>query len=133
MSVKDEIETIVADATGDKPGRVARLKSLRLRQALPSLPLVFTAGQMSVTVSKAAIVNGNISLTLALTRNGVSIPLNNPFVFVNPPILVPDAAGTISIGGAALPDGTKTAVVMHREDPIAAMKAVLIDTLRVVT
>jgi hypothetical protein len=45
---------------------------------------------LAVSLQKAPqLVDGNLVLWLNVTRDGVPLPVNNPFVFVNPPLRRP--------------------------------------------
>jgi hypothetical protein len=49
---------------------------------------------------------------VAATKSGVDVPLNNPFVFVNPPVAIRNAQGTVVEGVlAALKDMIADAIV----------------------
>lgn len=71
-------------------------------------------------LSAPTYVGGLLRLDLGLTRDGVDVPLNGPFLFRNPPILVPDPAGDIT--GS---DGST-----YREDVLAAVRQMVLDAVR---
>lgn len=86
--VSDEMAAIRADASDDKSGRTARLKSQRLFDASP--PSCANENLVVNIEQKAIRPDGHLELVLSAKLRGVDIPVNNPYVFVNPPVLVPN-------------------------------------------
>lgn len=61
--------------------------------ALSGAQRTFTRGIWTITIADPQRVGNGFQVTVAATRSGVPVPLNNPFVFINPPVCVCNAAG----------------------------------------
>ena len=116
------------DALSDEQKRrmVRRIKARALRDAAPVTPFTIVDGGLSVTVESVAESDDTLIVVLSATVDGVTVPVDNPFVFVNPPVLVPDPAGDVIRSG---PHGEQTGYV---EAPGRALAAVVVDAVRTV-
>lgn len=57
--------------------------------ATASLPASFEHDGLSITVVEGPVREGAVlRVTLAASQDGKELPLNNPFLFVNPPVMV---------------------------------------------
>lgn len=98
------------------------------------LPFVFTQGVWSVTVTAATVAATSlgyaISITVTVTKSGVAQTVNNPLIFINPPVLVDDPAGTI-VRTSSLPaySGGGTFTRTYREDAAAALRQIVVAEL----
>lgn len=139
-AIENAIQSILANGSltnAQKQAQIQQTKANAINNFLTGhLPFTFTQGVWSVTITAASVVTTPlgyaISLTISLTRSGVTVNLGdrNPFVFINPPMLVPDPAGTI-IRTATLPawQGGGTVTQTYTEDPPTAFKQMFVRTL----
>ena len=137
-AVENAVQAILANGalTADqKAAQIQQAKANALNQVLTGhLPYTFTQAPWSVTVSAATVVptpmGSAISLTVSATKSGVPVPVNNPVVLVNPPVLIPDPAGTITRTGP-IPawQGGGTVTRTFTEDPVTALRQLLVSTL----
>lgn len=66
--------------------------------AQAKLPTTFEHDGLTITVVEGPTRDGAaLRVTLAASQGGKPVELNNPFLFVNPPVLVPD--GTVDAHG----------------------------------
>jgi hypothetical protein len=66
---------------------------------------------------------GALRVTLELRRDGIVVPLNNPFLIWNPPVHVVDPNGEVAVMD---PNG---ASVRLREDPVAALQDIILSAI----
>lgn len=105
-------------------------KAAQLLGVLGNLPLdIPLSGKRVVTVRSATATPDYLELTVSLTVAGVdATPANfNPWRIVNPPMLVPDAAGDVSRVTTKIDGSQETAI--YREDPIAVLTDLIDRTL----
>ena len=82
-----------------------------------SLPSQFAYDGITIRVVEGPVREGAVlRVTLAATEGGKSLTLNNPYVFVNPPVLVRER-------------DPETGEVVVREDLAAAWRAMLGDAV----
>lgn len=118
MTLRDQLAAI------EDPTERARLKG-RAFSALSSLAgQSWSRGKLTATIIDGPHVDASermVSLSVRVTRDGRDItpPDLNPISYVNPPILVPDAAGDVDRDGQRF-----------REDLRAALLTIVRDTLR---
>lgn len=97
----------------------AAYKADLLRRAVAALfkkgTYTFTSEGYTVTVSNPLLITNGLEITVAASYGGSPLTLNNPFRFINPPLLLRDEKGD------------------YVENPAAAAKAMLIDAIRSVT
>jgi hypothetical protein len=131
MAIRDEVAAIVADDQPDKLRRIRRLKALRISEAANGLlPHTWTriigARTWSLTIEQVEFDGENISVWATVKRGNTQMIAaddpQNPFVFVNPPLLIPDAAGDVDLGESG----------KFREAPFQALKDALFETVRTV-
>lgn len=130
-AIRDAIAAALADGTlTDAERRVLlrRIKARALRDSAPALPFTFTPGQFSITIETVEEVNDNLVVTLSASRLGVPIPLNNPFVFVNPPTHIEDPTGDLIRTSVGRDGVTRTR--RYREAPLLAMRQAIIEAVR---
>lgn len=85
----------------------------------------FTRGEYSVTLSDFKAVDKVFSVFVVVVKDGVEV-LRDTFQFINPPLMVPD--GTFH--EEVTEKGTTIQVPNYREDPIEALKQVLIEAIK---
>lgn len=73
---------------GKSAKQKARLKALEFSK-LPRQHS-FVRGDFIIQISGLSSFEGSISMNVQATKNGQNVLLSNPFIFHNPPILVPD-------------------------------------------
>ena len=101
--------------------------------ALPDRSRAVTRGRFRATLTSRPAVDarGALAFTLRIERDGVDVtpPDLNPVRVVNPPILVPDAAGPIVLD---LHDreGRVTGSLRYREDLEAALLSIVRELAR---
>lgn len=109
----------VIDALSDAALR-ARAKAAALvtvTEKLPAEARTFTSDGLVILIEAGPIAremaNGNLAfeVVLSATRNGLPVALDNPYQFVNPPIMVQSANGD------------------RTEDPFAAVRRMLTDAV----
>ena len=100
----------------------ARLKA----QWFADLPTrTFTRGEFSVTLSNFSAVDKVFSVFVVVVKDGVEV-LRDTFQFINPPLMVPD--GTFH--NEVTEKGVTITVPNFKEDPVEALKAVLIEAIK---
>lgn len=127
---RDRLTAALADGslTAVQRRRLARrLRAEAIRDAFPTLPYVFDDGDINIVIIEARLMPAfdAVEFTLAASRNGFSINLDNPFRFINPPTAVRDDAGDISQTNPKTNQVTK-----FRDDPFAALHEMIADAVR---
>ena len=131
----------ISDAmAGMTPEERAIHKATAFRDFPNALGRTFTKGPAVVTILEVpTVVNGTLRLVLGLTLNGVAQDLSgfNPLYVRNPPILVDDPAGDITLTWTTQVRNPVTHLiedVVHTrvlaEDRLRALKAIVIDALK---
>jgi hypothetical protein len=82
--------------------------------------------ELAITVSNLRYEKTSFCADLAVSKDGQAIPLNNPFYFYNPPIMVPD--GTFHTELRL--DGTEMQVPNYKESPTEAMQVFISQVVR---
>lgn len=142
MGVLDDAITAYVAAHQNDPDAlrtgIQQLRALAIHDNIVNLlPLSFTVGVWHATITQIQAgqtpAGFAVSIWGTVTKSGVSVPLQLPLVFINPPLLVDDPAGAI-IRVAQLPAaaGGGTVTRRLREDPVAALRAVLVSTLQAI-
>jgi hypothetical protein len=93
-ALRDAILAVLADGNltdEEKRASIRSIKANGLRNNA-TFPFTFTVAPYTITAHDAQVMNGNLVAVLSATRSGVPVPLDNPFVFVNPPIMIPDTS-----------------------------------------
>lgn len=99
------------DFTGLTTQEIAAAKATAIADALvPLLPLAYS-DVLDVTIWSASVEGGNLHVRATATSDGMVVPSDSLYIFVNPPIDVDDGAG-----GAI-------------DDPLASGKSVIHDAL----
>lgn len=85
-------------------------------------PYILTSyDNIDIVITNARFKDNQLIVQVDGYRDGVEIPLDNPFVFVNPPLLVPDPDGPI-----VLDSGN------YREDWAAVVETIVIQAVKYV-
>lgn len=125
----DKLGTTVQDQRVRQAAR-ARLRSLvksRLhREAMPSLPVSWTAGAREITVTRVATDKDSPVVDVWLTAEGIS---DGHLRFVNAPTLVSDAAGDVVLTDTDPVTGEATET-RWRHDPRAALRRAITETVQ---
>lgn len=136
MTIRGDIAAVMADNTLTVPQKrrqVRRIRAQAMRNSMPALPFTFTPGPLTITVESAhfdpATDALEVVLTASVTATGAPIVLDNPFRFINPPILVPDAASLDVVRNSSRPDGTPV-TESFREDALAALRSIIVDAVK---
>lgn len=87
----------------------------------------FKVGDLAVEILKSEANGRDLVLELKVMRGKKEVPVDNPFIFRNPPIMVPD--GTYR---EEVEDGETVRKANFKEDAQAAIKSIIADTLRIV-
>jgi len=129
-AIRDFIAAAMADGSLTDAQRrrlIRRIRAQQIRNALPAMPFTFTPGQFSITVESASFDAANDALTVVLSasRAGVPIPLDNPFVYINPPTHVPDPNGDY-----IRTDPKSGLVATFSEAPLLAFRAMVLESVR---
>ena len=131
-AIRDAIAAALADGSLTDTQKRALARQIRaeaIRDAVPTLPHTFTRGVYSITVEAGSYLAAQnaIQVTLSATKNGVPFSLNNPFIFVNPPIHIDDP-----INGDVQRIDPKTGheTGRFREDPLAALRQIIVDAVK---
>lgn len=100
------------------PNRRAHLKAMALVVAAEKLPRTFAYGDLEITIVEGPTMaaEGLLRVSVSATRAGVPVHVDNPYLFLNPPVTVPD--GTWRSEGDQ--DFTN-----FREDATEALKAII--------
>jgi len=112
---------------------VRRIKGQALFDNLPALPYVIDlSGNNSITVESASWNDPVLTVVLSAIRRGQPAVLDNPFVFINPPIHVLDATGDLSreVRDRA---GMLLRTDVYAERPLLALRRVITDAVRLQT
>lgn len=111
----------------------AERKRLRAEALAAVAPFADTARGRSVTITDGPRMDGTaVVLSVQVMRGGVDVtpPTLNPIRLVNPPTLVGDAAGAVSVTRmeADAPGQPEQPVERrYREDPAAVLRSILRD------
>lgn len=130
---RDRLTAALADGslTADQRRRLARrLRAEAIRDAFPALPHTFTDGDLTIVIIAARHLPAfdAVEFTLAADINGLSVNLDNPFRFVNPPTAVVDPAGDY-----VRTDPKSNQETRFRDDPLAALHEMIVDAVRAQT
>lgn len=88
---------LAARVEATRPELRSLLKAGLLVAALRNIPLSWQIGNTIISVVTQPRVNKNGQLEIWIDANGIQ--LNNPYLFVNPPLLVPDVGTWIDAEG----------------------------------
>lgn len=91
--------------------------------ALPT----FMAFGHDITVTEIHDGGDCLSVTVLATKDGKNVELNNPFIFKNPPILVPDGTFREVIGE----DGSVQKISNFKEDLDQSLVTMITEALRI--
>lgn len=106
---------IIALSHAERAAYKADLLQRAVAALLKKGTYTFTSEGYTVTVSNPVLVRNGLEITVAASYGGQELTLNNPFRFINPPVLLRDETGA------------------YVENPATAAKAMLIDAIRSVT
>lgn len=106
-------------------------RSLFKAQELAKITLTnFTQGIYDVEIlEQPKEKNGYLFISVKAKKSNVDMVINNPLIFKNPPIMVPD--GTVHQEFRAS-IGAMIDVDNYVEDPVEALKQIIVDTLRTI-
>ncbi|PYS90495.1 MAG: hypothetical protein DMF62_04850 [Acidobacteria bacterium] len=135
-AIKNAIEAILANnnlTDAEKKVEIRRIRGEALRDNIPNLPFTINlVGNNSITIETADWdpVRNVLTLNLSAIRAGQPLPLDNPFVYVNPPTHIEDPAGTDLVQEMRDRQGNLIATKRYREAPLLALRAIVIDSVR---
>lgn len=88
---------IVRELAKALPRERARLRALALAKVAPAFVL---RDGLQITLLRPPLVlpNGALQVWVSAMRDGVAVPVDNPYLFVNPPVLVPDGSWRVEAG-----------------------------------
>lgn len=119
---KGKLEKEVEKLSGrDKERKKAEL----LRDHKPEDSFNYKGVDITIT-SPPVVVGDRLEVSVSATRNGKVIPIDNPLIFINPPIKVPD--GTVHIEQNI--DGVDIEVDNYKEDPQEALKEIVYQVIQ---
>lgn len=133
-AIKDAIAAILADSNltdAEKKVEIRRIRGEALRDNMPNLPFTINlVGNNSITIETADWdpIRNVLTLNLSAIRAGQPLPLDNPFVYVNPPTHVEDPTGDLIRTSVGRDGVTRTS--RYREAPLLALRAIVIDSVR---
>lgn len=109
---------------GKLKNKRARIKAQELSKL--SVPITFNRGNRQITVKTLSYVDGTLVVDLDLYINGVKKELNTPYIYVNPPISVPDGTTETAVNFLGETYQKRKFV----ENPLAAVRDMVIDTIK---
>ena len=131
--VRDAIQAVRDDPNltpEEKREQIRHIRAQAFVGANINFPVSFPAGGgLTITVVTAAFNGADLVCTLGARQGGTDLPLNNPFIFVNPPTHVPDPAGDYVRESESL-GGKPTSTQAYREDLLNALRTIVTDAVR---
>jgi hypothetical protein len=103
----------IADTIRATPPPERRLLKAQLLAALP-VPGPFEVGDFEITITSIGVEGDRLKVEASATRSGVTVSVDNPLYFLNPPVKVRRGAAMV-------------------EDPQQALKEIVADTIRITT
>lgn len=104
-----------------------RLKAQRLVEASPSLSRPFQYQGVQITILDGPKLAGDlVAVTVSARQGRTLLPVDNPYLFVNPPILVPDGTYREVVDPAT---EQVYQVPNHKENLTAALQAMIGDAV----
>jgi hypothetical protein len=131
-ALRDAIIAIITDPNLSEDEKKAAIRRAKCRAILDALagqvPFTLNPVGYSITVTAMEEVDGNLVSTMEATRQGVPVVLNNPFVYVNPPLMIEDPQGDV-IRTWTDRNGVEHSI-NYREAPLLAYRALVVDSVR---
>lgn len=119
---------IAAAMKAGQRGAAAKLRAQAIKGAAPRVPYKVTAGGAQCVVQSIEQKDNKVILTVDMKRGGKTVPFSNPWVIVNPPVVVVDKRGDI-IATEVDPATGKTVETRFRYDPWGAIDELIRETL----
>lgn len=92
-------------------------------------PLVFTLDGVTIRADGFAVDGPAITCTVvSATKNGQDLPLDNPYTFVNPPIMAPDG-GTRQMPVNSRGGTRNITVPTYQRNELASMRRILYEAV----
>lgn len=113
----------------------SRHKSIRAYEVFFSvqylIPFSFVADDLTIEILSGELDEnkGMVSFTIRVLRDGNELAVSNPFIFHNPPTMVPDGTKKTRI----MKDGTEILVDNFKEDLPEALRQIIVEAVRVST
>lgn len=114
------------------PAQRARAKAELLRDAAnhPSFSRPWTAGGVVIAPTLVLVDDlGRLIVYATAHDAGTAVPLDLPFIYVNPPVLVPDPTGDIVVPGGLDPQDRPRPDRRLRFDAAEAFRQVVTETV----
>ncbi len=118
----------VGNLIKDKPANEkALIKAQELSKA--KLPKKFSLNGFDIEIISLPIeLNGNLNVSIRAWKNGKELFIDNPLIYQNPPIMVPDGTYHKVINPMTGVEEEKSNFV---EDLEQALKEIIVDTVRI--
>jgi hypothetical protein len=131
-ALRDAIIAIITDPDLSEDEKKAAIRRAKCRAILDALagqvPFTIQPVGYVITVTAMSEVDGNLVSTLEATRLGVPVVLSNPFIYVNPPLMIEDPQGDVTRSFTDRNGVVHT--VNYREAPLLAYRLLVIESVR---
>lgn len=105
-------------------------KDVCLRELTKIKPHKFIHDGFDVEIVEVGHENGLLRVVAKARRNGVELPVNNPLLYKNPPIMVPDGTFETVIDADT---GSPRQRANFHENPQEALRQIVTETIKVTT
>jgi hypothetical protein len=131
--VRDAIQAVRDDPNltpEEKREQIRHIRAQAFVAANINFPVSFpVGGGLTITVVTAEFNGADLVCTLGARQGGTDLPLNNPFIFVNPPTHVPDPAGDYIKESGGIHGGSSVSIA-YSEDLLKALRTIVTDAVR---
>lgn len=103
-------------------------KDVCLRELTKIKPHKFSRDGLDVEIVEVSTTGNLLRVVAKAARNGIELPVNNPLLYQNPPIMVPDGTfETVIDGDTKLPRRQSN----FAENPQEALQQIVFETIKV--